>query len=195
MAEGSPYIASETRALRQGEILSGLMQAKVKLDGVESYDRATAFEMITHPFAIVVSQGCDLDWDFRARSENPSNEWKRIPSVLFCEAITAEQLRGRADINSGIWQRIKGNNDERYHFLQRVPAEQDADQRGLPELGIDFKRYFTLPTEDVYFQISTRQIKRRAVLRSPYVEHLSSRFCYFQSRIALPADHFSEPVP
>lgn len=195
MAEGSPYIASdETGALRQGEILSGLMQPKVKLDGLESYARATAFDMITHPFAIVVSQDCDLDWDFRARSDDPPSESKKIPSLLLCEVTTAESLSGRTDINSKLWQRIRINKDERYQFLERVPPERDSEQEGVPELGIDFKRYFTLPTEDIYFQIRTRQIKRRAVLTSPYVEHLSSRFCYFQSRIALPADHFSEPV-
>jgi hypothetical protein len=34
--------------------------------------------------------------------------------------------------------------------------------------------------------------RRRSVLNTPYLEHLSSRFAYFLSRIALPRDHVSD---
>lgn len=63
---------------------------------------------------------------------------------------------------------------------------------GLPELGIDFKKIFTIPTDEIYQRIALGQVKRRAVLVSPYLEHLSSRFAYFLSRIALPQEHLSE---
>ena len=51
---------------------------------------------------------------------------------------------------------------------------------GMPELGIDFKRYFTIPTDEVYFRIRA-EAQRRSRLRSPYLEHLSNRFYSFQS--------------
>ncbi len=91
-----------------------------------------------------------------------------------------------------MWKRVRNNKDERYHFLERAPADCDAQGEGIQELGIDFKRYFTLPTDEVYRWIEMGVIKRRSTLRTPYAEHLSSRFAYFLSRIALPHDHVSE---
>jgi hypothetical protein len=115
-----------------------------------------------------------------------------IPNVLLCEVTTAEALRDRAEINSGIWKLIRANRDERYQFLQAVAETEDLHGRGLPELSVDFKRYFTIPTEEMYLQLETGT-QRRCRLRSPYVEHLSGRFCAFQARVALPGPHFSEP--
>jgi len=66
------------------------------------------------------------------------------------------------------------------------PSPTDGALR-QPELGIDFKRYFTLPTAEVYYQIQ-RQAARRCCLRSPYLEHLSTRFHAYQQRLALPED-------
>jgi hypothetical protein len=40
---------------------------------------------------------------------------------------------------------------------------------------MDFKRYFSLPTEEVYYRIDS-EAKRRCRLVSPYAEHLSTRF-------------------
>ena len=99
-----------------------------------------------------------------------------------------------SDIKSNIWQRIRINKDERYHFLQIIPPEEDAFLQGIPELGIDFKRYFTLRTDDVYVALTSNTAQRRSRLISPYLEHLSTRFAYYQFRVALPSDHESELV-
>ena len=97
-------------------------------------------------------------------------------------------------LGSKAWARIQANKDERYHFLQKAEAIDDVRGEGLPELGIDFKRYFTIPTEEVYWRVHQKEAQRRCVLQSPYLEHLSSRFAYFLSRVALLEDHFSEPA-
>jgi hypothetical protein len=86
---------------------------------------------------------------------------------------------------------VKINKHERYHFLQLVEPSCDAQGTGLVELGIDFKRYFTLPTEEVYKRVEIGSAKRRCVLESPYLEHFSTRFAYYLSRVALPQDHAS----
>lgn len=70
---------------------------------------------------------------------------------------------------------------------------QTSRGEGAPELVIDFKRYFTLPTGELYRWIALGETRRRCRLRSPYMEHLSSRFAYFLSRVALPEDYRSEP--
>jgi hypothetical protein len=178
-------------ALRQGEILTNLMQICLAPDSIEQSEPLV--NPINHPFVIILTQDCDLDWDHRARN-GASPEDKLIPNILFCEMTTAESLKGRADIKSDFWKRIRINKDERYQFLQKVDPGQDALGQGLPELGIDFKRYFTIPTEEVYHRLRMAETKRRCRLISPYLEHLSTRFCYFQFRVALPEEHFSEPL-
>jgi hypothetical protein len=179
--------------LRQGEIVSDLRQFPLDPDNMDV--EKPFLKPIHHPFAIIVSQDCDLDWDFRARqSLDPKQRHKLLPNILFCMVATAEELRGRADINAGLWKGIRSNKDERYHFLQRTEPVWDTLNQGLPELGIDFKRYFTIPTNEVYFQLEKSIAKRRCRLVSPYLEHFSTRFVYFLSRVALPEDHFSEPT-
>lgn len=174
--------------LRQGEILCDLVQLRLNLETISSVEKQLL--EVHHPYAIIVSQDCDLDWDYKTRTGQTTN--KQVPAILFCEVTTAQILRGSTQ--SDIWKRIKINKDERYQFLQKVETHEDVLQHGLPELGIDFKRYFTLPADEVYSRISINEAKRRCRLISPYLEHFSTRFAYYQFRVALPSDHQSEPV-
>ena len=75
---------------------------------------------------------------------------------------------------------------------EKIAPADDSQNIGLPELGIDFKRHFTIPTDEMYKRLQIGEAKIRCMLMSPYLEHLSCRFAYFLSRIALPAEHFSE---
>ena len=84
---------------------------------------------ITHSFAVVLTQGCDLEQDFKARNGQNKLD-KLLPDVLCCQMDTAKQLRGTV-VNSEIWKRISQNKDERYHFLQKVELLCDADREGL----------------------------------------------------------------
>lgn len=165
---------------------------QVLLDPESADASAIIVDLRTHPWALVLSQDCDLDWDYQART-GTTEDYRRIPSVLLCEVITAQQLRDSDEINSTIWTRVKGNNDERYHFLQQIQPESDARGEGLPELAVDFKRYFTISTDRLYATLGNG-VERRCRLVTPYRDHFSTRFTRFMSRIALPNPHFSEPV-
>lgn len=188
-----PYRAAasgSTISLRQGEILSNVIRIQVDLAFPGTEEQRV--DSVEHGYAVLLTQDCDLEQDFKARQQL-NNPDKLLPNVLFCHVATAEQLRGVKGINTDIWKRISQNKDERYHFLQKVDAALDSLQQGIPELGIDFKHYFTIPTDELYKRIEIGEAKRRCVLVSPYLEHLSSRFAYFLSRVALPEEHFSEP--
>ena len=193
MSREEKYEASptESAAFRQCEIISGLVQSIPQFRTEEPPD----IDLITHPFALVISQDCDLDLDYLARNctDVKNADAKLLPNILFCMVVTAEQLKGAAGVDSRVWARVKINKDERYHFLEKVPANCEALSEGLPELGIDFKRYFTIPTVDVYKKSRTGDLKRRCRLLSPYLEHCATRFGFYQSRIALPEDHSSQP--
>lgn len=175
--------------LRQGEILTNIIQLKLVVDSLE-LNEGLDFDPVIHPYAIIVTQDCDVIQDFAPRQQQQESD-KIIPSILFCEATTAEGLSSQIK-GTDIRKRVKQNKDERYQFLEKVAPEDDALGEGLPELGVDFKRYFTLPTEEVYFRITTGEAKRRCRLVSPYLQNFSSRFYYFQNRVALPAEHRSE---
>lgn len=191
-AKGKPepariYMPSIHGDLRQGEIISDLPELRLNLDRFVSTGEAV-LDIETHPYAIVVSQDCDLMQDYDARQGKDVAADKLLPNILFCEATTAALLRGRSDINKDVWRRAVTNKNERYQVLEAVPSELDALGVGLPALGVDFKRYFSLPREEAYHRVSA-EASRRCRLINPYLEHFCTRFFYFQYRVALPADH------
>jgi len=181
---------SVQHALRQGEILTNLIQIHLDLQTIGLPEpRVTPRR---HEYALVLSQDCDLDLDFKARAGTISAD-KLIPCVLFCEVITAQELRfGPGGMNSTIWGNVRANKHERYQFLQKVEPTEDCSRKGFPELGIDFKRYFTIQADEVYRRIELGEAQRRCVLSSPYLEHLCRRFANYLRRVALPLDHLSE---
>jgi hypothetical protein len=171
--------------LRQGELLTDLVQFTLDLATIGQ--EQPGFFRTTHPFAIIVSQDCDLEQDFHLRTQDKASV-KRLPSVLFTQAFAAAELRPTVG-GSDIWKRVVQNKDERYHYLQMVEPTCDSQKAGLPALVADFKRYFTLPTEEVYHKLEIGEVKRRCVLTSPYLEHVAIRFGFFLSRVALPQEH------
>jgi hypothetical protein len=183
------YARSGIAELGQGEILSDLVQTQIEIESVGATDGIRVYQK-QHPYAIILSQDCDLDLDFKTRA-GQAKEDKLLPNVFFCEVVTAEELKGVGGMNSSIWGHVKRNKDERYQFLQRVELADDGADAGLPEMGVDFKRYFTIPTGEVYAQLK-KHARRRCRLRSPYLEHFSTRFAHYLCRIALPLDHLSE---
>jgi hypothetical protein len=181
---------------RQGEILSNVLRIRLDLQTM-----GTATEgilLVTHVYAIVLTQDCDLEQDFRVRYSggalDRSDLSRQIPNVLLGNVTTAEELKTSNKLQGDLWRRVPQNKDERYHFLQAVEPGCDAQSQGLPEMAIDFKRYFTVPTDELYQRVERQETQRRCGLKSPYLEHLSGRFAFFLSRVALPEDHFSEPV-
>ena len=182
--------ALSTGALRQGEIVSNLIQARIRLETIGAEELVV--DETEHEYAVVVSQDCDLDWDWNAR-KNVDKSAKFLSSVLFCEAKPADELAHGHGYGRKERDKLKQNRDERYQFLQEVERELDLLESGVPELVVDFKRYFSLPVDEVYARLEIRELKRRCLFNDPYLQHLISRFCYYQCRVALPEQHYSEP--
>ena len=167
------------------EILSNVVQRRQSVQTLREPE--PELETISHPYCIVVSQDCDLDQDFRNR-QNGGTAISALPNVLLCEVSSSAELKGAVPAGRDIWKRIIQNKDERYQYLRAVPAAQDAAGLGLPDLGIDFRRYFTVPSDELYEQF-TLGAQRRARLVSPYKEHFMTRFGHFVARVGLPSDH------
>jgi hypothetical protein len=181
-----------TGALRQGEILSGVIQLHADVSTLPLEPNELAIEEKLHPHAIILTQDCDLDWDYKARREQGDEnklQLKTVPSIMFCELLPEDVLRQNLR-NAGVrasklWDRVVQNRDERYHWIPRVDAADDRAGEGLSPLVADFKRTFTIPTDEAYIrlQLGTR---RRTTIEVPYLLHLSHRFGFYMSRVALP---------
>jgi hypothetical protein len=179
-------------AFRQGEILSNVVQVHISLDSVHPEAEEIAVQEKIHPQAIILSQDCDLDWDFKARERGEEGnrlQLKLVPNVLLCEMMAEDTLRGQmrgAGVGgSDLWKRMVQNRDERYHWFPELPADADASSEGLPALVVDFKRVFTVPTDELYSRLR-HGLRRRSLLQGLYLQHLSTRFGYYCLRVALP---------
>ena len=158
-------------------------------------------EEIVYDFCVVLSQDCDLEQDVTAirklqeykdgifvpkeNSQIPNND-KFINSVLLCPAFLIDSLREGSHLASlnwtmqgfsdKLWSRssIKTNDNPRYHYLKGGET--------LPDLVIDFKRFFTIPRSEAYSMLSKRSTRLDTLFR----ESASQRFAAYLSRIALP---------
>lgn len=190
------YEPSPGGALRQAQILSNVLYRRQTLRSVKT-DRDAEIALVVHPLVLVMTQDCDLHQDFALRTTIPpeqleEHEPKLLPNVLLCEIAPMSALLARTPKGKDIWKRIIQNNDDRYQVLEEIKADQDASGSGLPDLGIDFRRIFTIPTDELYVQLE-RGALRRAVLTSPFKEHLCNRFGHYLSRVALDQPHVVTP--
>ncbi len=183
---------------RQGEILTNVIQYNLVAHEIskEQIENETSLPLnrIVHPYAIIVTQDCDLDWDDRARKGDTAQPSKLLNSIILCEITTAQEVRNISDknlMNSREWELVKAQRHERFYFFQSVDVECELEQKGLPELTADFKKVFAVDSATLYRQIEIDIAKRRAVLSSPYLEHFSRRYNSFHGRVALPFQYES----
>lgn len=181
------YVQQNSPCLRQGEIISNLLEFKLQIPQGKSVDGvlgSARLDPIIYPYVIVVSQGCDLEWDFKARSDDQVSRHKLLAHTLFCGLFPRDEIIDETKRKTEAFKRIREAQDERYHYLAPAPINQT--ERSLPELVIDFKSAFSLPTEFVYWLVSTAQVTREGELPSPYLEQVMQRLYTFLGRVATP---------
>lgn len=153
---------------------------------------ALASDRITLSYVIVLSQDCDLESDYRNRSQKAEEQHtqdKFLHSILVCPAYLADEFRQGVHLkgpgfgltmekyNSERWAIIQDKKNERYHYLTADLTLQ------IPNLVIDFKHCFTIPRSLIYDSRGKHYI---ATINELHREALSQRFAYYVSRIGLP---------
>jgi len=176
--------------LHQGDIFRDLLIEKWKRAGADSSDILVSDCVL--PYCVLVTQDCDLEHDWRNRSDaRAAKRDKYLRDLLLLPAYPAEQLRTGTHLreafdestwvmenyNSDRWSPIKTNQNERYHYIVG-----NADFQ-LPDLAVDFKHYTSVPREQLYELAVTRY---RATISALFREDLSHRFASYLSRVALP---------
>jgi len=179
------YLPPNSSPLRQGEILENLFELQPRVSPGKTVDveQETMLDRIDHPYAIVVSQDCDLEWDYKAR-QGQASEDKILTHVLFCALFLRDEIKIRSRLKSDLMKRVDQNQDERYHRFDEAPVADTG--YSLPELYADFKTIFSLPIEFVYSLTLGDHATRRGFLPSPYVQDFMHRLYSFLGRVAIP---------
>ena len=147
-----------------------------------------------HPWLVVMTNVCDLMWDFDQRQGVPDEEraqedWEHsyqriIPHILTCSAYEESEIKGLHDLNTKRLKRVRKNQEERLHYL--LATASNADLLSVPALYLDFKKAFSLPTESIYDGLAGGSIQRVAVVRGEYLYDLMHRFYSFLGRVGVP---------
>jgi len=150
-----------------------------------------------HDLVVILSPDCDLTWDHDMRFVEFQDERDEsvieidqhsntVSHVLVCHLQSRREIRPRFKSQRTIWERVEGNQDERYHQLPAAPIGTTAQAMYLHELYLDFKKAMSLVTDDIYGGILSGDVERIALLPAYYIHDLIHRFYGFLSRVAIP---------
>lgn len=179
------YVKRTIKRIHQGDVLRDV---NVIDDCKRDSSGELVFDELTLPYIVVMTQDCDLEHDFNNRIEVSSEKQdKFLRTVLVCPAYIATDLRKGDHLedlklkmekfNSDRWSIIKKQNNTRYHHL-----EQDQELQ-VPELVIDFKHYYAIPRDTLFYMYDEHYL---VTINHLFREYLSQRFSNYLSRIGLP---------
>lgn len=146
--------------------------------------------LVEFPYVLVLTQDCDLLQEHNNLKKNQESRLfdKKIISTLVAPLYNAEHFWAgehvselgykarKINVNKTEGDKIKGNNDPRYHYLS-FPTDVQ-----LVDMIIDFKHYFSIPSSYLKDNIANRVCTIAELFR----EDISHRFAFFLSRIGLP---------
>lgn len=186
-----PYQVNEASNICQGDILRGL-----DFKYLASDDDATAGFSFPFPYAVILSQACDLQQHYKNLEENIGKEGdeikhdKVLDTILVCPAfaheavLTGTHIEGRNMAGFGnsasrknAYTKLQRNDSfTRFHHLKKIDEM-------FPELVVDFKNFHTVPIEIIKNVYEDNYL---VSLKKLYRERLSQRFTNYLSRIGLP---------
>ncbi len=175
----------------QGEILSGLQELQPEHPGTRIFvdQPPIRFALVNHPTFVILTPDCDLLSDYSARQGNSPVDAKiqsqLLQHVQCCEVYEENEIRQPRQLTSELWKRVKQNQDERYHHIPSGKLEGE-EEKGHPDLFLDFKQMFSVLTEFLYESIRTHQVKRQGVIPPIWIHSLIQRYFAFHSRVGVP---------
>jgi hypothetical protein len=141
---------------------------------------------IRFPYVMVLTQDCDLMWDYT----NRDNANKRLISAIVAPLYNKDhfllgehlstlglKMNNLLTGSSSIVNSIMENKDRRYHSMSF-----DDETLGMTDMVMDFKHYFTVNLS----YLEDNKNNRVCRVSELYREQISHRFAHFLSRIGLP---------
>lgn len=142
---------------------------------------------IHFPFAICLSQSCDLESDLRDRGKGEQEtKGNMVLQIIMAPLFPIDQFRegshwGDLIHCAGVDKKnlanvVKKNRDPRYHYI-RFP-----DEDCIGPFVADFKHFFTMSRDALY----NSSEKRVCSIKPLYRDDVARRFANYLSRIGLP---------
>ena len=173
--------------IRQGDVFSDVEY----VESIRESDGKIEIRKIQFPLVVVLTQDCDLMFDYQSRQIPKSqNQNKQLISVIVAPmynemyvldgshlselGMTMQSIRK----DSTQHKAIRNNQNPRYHHL----AVSDSIS-ALQAQIIDFKHYFTINVSELE---EARESNFVCKVRELHRESISHRFAFFLSRIGLP---------
>ncbi len=156
---------------------------------VESFSESNGqieVAIITFPYAIVISQECDLQWDSNKRPDGfdlisalliPLYNYEHVLDGSYLEHLGTKMGTISKKTNKTDNKNLRQNETPRYHYL-----EFPDDVEIVPSVA-DFKQYFAVSIDTLSKLKDNDYV---CTIASPFKEHLVQRFTNYLSRIGLP---------
>jgi hypothetical protein len=181
---------SRSKSIRQGDIYRNIEC----LEYIREEKGILEISKISYPYVMVLSQACDLRYDYQNRKDieiNPGKtQDKHLISALVVPLFNAGQfirgehlselkLRMRSDMgwDSTEGKKVMNNQLPRFHYL-KFPNEVN-----IVDSVLDFKHFFTISIEVLY------RVRRKnfvCTVSPLFREEISDRFAFYVARIGLP---------
>lgn len=171
----------------QGDILSDVEY----IESVTEKEGVIRVSKIVFPLAIVLTQDCDLTWDFEFRHAKKNNQDKYLFSAIVAPLynyehfVDGEHLSELGQKMATISRKkektenknLRYNETPRYHYLEfdeSIPIVNSV---------IDFKHYFSVSIQHLESHKENHFI---CTVSELFRERVSQRFANYLSRIGLP---------
>lgn len=182
------YCKRKQKRICQGDIIRELnLTISSRIGNVVDFSLTPSFS-----YGVILSQECDIYQHYNRLKKNleETDEDKKsddqvIETLLVCPAFPLEQfllgehIEGKkmTICSSKKMEKIKDNDiHNRFHYLPKLEGR-------LPELIVDFKRFYTIPLGIFDGNLEKFYITS---IKDLYRERLSQRFTNYLGRIALP---------
>lgn len=178
-------------AVSQGDIFKNVKYSYIDK---ETDDDVIIIEM-EFPFAVIISQACDVIAMSDLQRSNKGKATKFMPSILLCPIYDAQKAK-KGDHISKIKENLKFDIEKedlyhsddfkvakkewhyRFHAFSVICNEENVIDNAI----IDFKHYFTVPMAYLLSNLENRLMR----LDDMFAEQLTLKFATYLSRVAIP---------
>ena len=171
-----------------------LCQGDIFKDVTYGYMDGEEYIEFSFPYAIIISQACDVNFMDTVTRNREGKATKFMPSILLCPLYNAQEVKeGRyvelfSSLKINLKQEPVYNSKEyetirkNWHYRFYQFDVKLKDEIILQDMMIDFKHYFSLPANILIDNIENR------ICRSDdlHAEQITLKFAVFLSRVAIP---------
>lgn len=193
------HIPNSDVGINQGDVFADVRYAFIDTEKEDSIEVVE----YTFPYAVVVSQSCDVCFMDEFERSEEKVPLKFMPSILMCPIYSLDQVKNSEHL-SGIYSEMgykypkeknyfvgddrrvtQKDQHVRFHLLNIniVSREDDEVTPFISDAVIDFKHVFSVPMKQLR---NIREAQRVCTLDELYIDQIVNKLCAYIARIGLP---------